>query len=619
MTNPHFNLGSPHAWNIQLAQQMRDEAPHRRWDLISEWVDELVPHISSGRIAGGVVVDTIQEMARRYPEIGKLSELDGLIAPVEEAQRRWEENGGGAHQEPGGVPPEIEERGGPPIGEPRRANDDWQLPDIGLVQEIKIPAPTFPWNAVPSCLHDVLRNAAADCGCPVDYTFANLVVVGIVGNVRRASPHGGWIEPPQLWAANIGFPSSNKTPAITPFKNAVGVIEKKLLPEFLERKRLYEARVVQAKFVRKHWEKETKEAIDNDQPLPPMPDAAEEPEPPQPTRLMIADATAQEVQHLLVHNPRGIAIIRSELAGWLGSFDKYNQGAGDDRAFYLESWDGGSYHVDRVKDRAKGGMFIPYNSLAATGAIQPERLAELFKDVDDGFTSRLLYIYPDPIAPQRIHPGRRGCVATLVEIFERLHQLKWSKDSDGRDVPLLIQLDDVAGDLLHQVRLRGYESDKQGHGAGFMAHWRGKNPGRFLRIALVLEYLVWATDTIDGSRSVENEAVVITGEIAEYVVKYLAYAEAMTERSLRELSRSEAQRDVGTIARLILVKRLTVINEREIYQAKGFHKLRERDHRVAVFGELQRAGWIRPAVKVGSKAGTWDVNPRLYEIKEQAA
>jgi hypothetical protein len=44
---------------------------------------------------------------------------------------------------------------------------------------------------------------------------------------------------------------------------------------------------------------------------------------------------------------RGLFAVLDELAGWLGSFDRYG-GDGADRAFFLECWNGGAYVCDRV-------------------------------------------------------------------------------------------------------------------------------------------------------------------------------------------------------------------------------------------------------------------------------
>ena len=52
-------------------------------------------------------------------------------------------------------------------------------------------------------------------------------------------------------------------------------------------------------------------------------------EPPRP-RVITMDSSIDELQRLLADNPRGLLHVRDELAGWLGSFDRYG-GSGADR------------------------------------------------------------------------------------------------------------------------------------------------------------------------------------------------------------------------------------------------------------------------------------------------
>src|SRR5262249_18801557 len=108
----------------------------------------------------------------------------------------------------------------------------WPDPDLYLVSDDRMPAPAFDWQTVPPGWESWLRGISEDTGAPVDYVFANLLGVasGIIGNARRASPWLGWVEQPHLWVANVGNPSSAKTPALGPFKAAIAELERAELP-----------------------------------------------------------------------------------------------------------------------------------------------------------------------------------------------------------------------------------------------------------------------------------------------------------------------------------------------------------------------------------------------------
>lgn len=55
----------------------------------------------------------------------------------------------------------------------------------------------------------------------------------------------------------------------------------------------------------------------------------------------------------LVSNPRGLLLVRDELAGWIGGMNLYSRGDGNDRAFWLQAHGGRPWTPDRVKDGEK--------------------------------------------------------------------------------------------------------------------------------------------------------------------------------------------------------------------------------------------------------------------------
>ena len=69
--------------------------------------------------------------------------------------------------------------------------------------------------------------------------------------------------------------------------------------------------------------------------------------------------------------PRGLLMVRDELSGWLGGFDKYG-GGGADRAFAIEMYGERSYVVDRVKHPEP--IRIPHLILASWAACSQQAL-----------------------------------------------------------------------------------------------------------------------------------------------------------------------------------------------------------------------------------------------------
>ena len=119
-------------------------------------------------------------------------------------------------------------------------------------------------------------------------------------------------------------------------------------------------------------------------------------------RYLTHDATVEKLGELLRDNPRGMLLLRDELAGWLRALDK--PGREGDREFFLEAWNGtGSYTSDRI---GRGTIHIPALTLSLFGGIQPGKLQPLLSSAveggigDDGLIQRLqVTVWPDRLPP----------------------------------------------------------------------------------------------------------------------------------------------------------------------------------------------------------------------------
>ena len=108
------------------------------------------------------------------------------------------------------------------------AEQEWAEPDRSLVEQLEVPIPAFDWGMVPDSWGSWIAGASEDTGAPPDYIFANLIgtASAVIGNARRVRAWPGWEEPPHIWVANIGNPSSGKTPGLDPFKRVLASLEK---------------------------------------------------------------------------------------------------------------------------------------------------------------------------------------------------------------------------------------------------------------------------------------------------------------------------------------------------------------------------------------------------------
>ena len=93
--------------------------------------------------------------------------------------------------------------------------DTWPEPDMRLVEDDRAPAPALDEDALPAGWDEWIAAEAAARGCPSDYVAAGLIAAASawIGHARHVAATVTWSEPPHLWLALIGPPSSGKTPA----------------------------------------------------------------------------------------------------------------------------------------------------------------------------------------------------------------------------------------------------------------------------------------------------------------------------------------------------------------------------------------------------------------------
>jgi hypothetical protein len=68
----------------------------------------------------------------------------------------------------------------------------------------------------------------------------------------------------------------------------------------------------------------------------------------------VQDATTEALVRLIAAHDVGFIQYREELAGFFGNMNRYAGGSGGDQQFWIEAWQGGSYHVHRVKPARRG-------------------------------------------------------------------------------------------------------------------------------------------------------------------------------------------------------------------------------------------------------------------------
>ena len=369
----------------------------------------------------------------------------------------------------------------------------WPEPDMAMIKLHRHPAPHLPLNVFGSFWSKWIADAAEAKGAPADFVAMGLLaaVGAIVANSRRGSPWPGWVEPPS-WAAAVGLPSSGKSPALEAVTELVSALEQELDADFDERMRENMVARELSKAKRENWQVDVRAAAKKAITPPDPPPDVEPPEPPARRRLVMNNSTTEQVVRILAVNERAVLLHRDELAGWLGSMDKYG-GNGADRATYLEAFGGRSYVVDRVKEG--GSVRVPFLSVGILGGIQPDRLATmLLAGDDDGAAARFLYTWPEPRRPTR--PTCSPDTAAAMEALRRLLTLE-QNEQEGRKGPRVVPFDAAAANYVQEWREQ--VADMEPVASGLFLSWLGKLPGYAVRLAVVFEYLWWAGDATRNS------------------------------------------------------------------------------------------------------------------------
>jgi hypothetical protein len=266
----------------------------------------------------------------------------------------------------------------------------------------------FPVDALPEPIRGFVDAGARAIGCDPSYLALPLLtaIAAAIGNTRRLELKRGWSAPPILWGAIVGESGTAKTPAFKLVMRPVRGRQLRAFKDFEARQREYEAAL-------DAWHEAKKG------------ERGEKPQPPTCERFIVSDTTVEALAPLLLANSRGLLLARDELAGWIGSFDRYaGKGkAGADSANWLSMFNAESIIVDR-KTGIPRTIHVPEAAVCVSGGIQPAILQRALgpEHRESGLAARLLLTCPPRKAKRwteaDIDPSAE---AELIRLFDRLY------------------------------------------------------------------------------------------------------------------------------------------------------------------------------------------------------
>jgi len=480
----------------------------------------------------------------------------------------------------------------------------WPEPDLSVLQPGRPRSPVLPITAFGPAWAQWIGNAAEAAACPPDYVAAPLLAAAsaLIGNARWAQATPGWVEPPHLWLGVVGESGTGKSPgADCLMRDVLPEIERRMRADFPDRLRGWRVQIELDRLAKERWRQELRKAGIRRAVAPSAPVLLTAWPEPQMPRLRQHDVTIEKVAELLSHAaPKGLLIVRDELAGWIAGMNNYHAGG---RAFWIEAYGGRPYLVERKASPSP--IIVPRLAVAVYGGTQPDRLAGLLRQPDDGLLARLLWVWPEPI-PFRL--GRQTPGADwAIRALDRLREIALMPGNPPR--PMLVPLSTEAQFSLE--RLAQHIQARQSDAAPLLRSALGKARGQVLRLSLILELLWWCAEesvlpppTRISPRAFAAAAVLID----EYFIPMAVRAYGDAQPTVRE-------RNAAVLARWIVSARPEELHPRRLQREVRLPGLRTAEQIREAAEMLIAARWLcvpdQPARFGPRPRLCYRINPRL--------
>lgn len=320
------------------------------------------------------------------------------------------------------------------VGGSRQAVPDPDIDSLPLPEPDALAYRPFPIDALPSVLRDYVAELA-DALCADHGAIATVMhgaLAAAVGTTRQAEAKGSWQTYGILWVGLVADSGDLKSPIMRHVLLPVKAFQDELMREYGEAKRLYDQELAEHERQLIEWKKAKQPG---EMPTPPAKPIAR--------RVWTADVTVEAAAATIASDAtaRGIAIISDELVGWLGSFDRYKGGRGDE-GFFLSGHGGESFIADR-KTGDRPVIHARRVAITIIGGIQPARAATEFtlERRASGLVPRFIVAMP-PRRPVEWSEAEPSVLTTdrYAGLMRRLFELEHEIDGNGETVPATIRL-----------------------------------------------------------------------------------------------------------------------------------------------------------------------------------
>ena len=447
----------------------------------------------------------------------------------------------------------------------------------------KFDPPSLPRGSLP----DIIERYAVDQGNAMGADIAGIAVAALAVcaaaipdkiQLQVKKHNTGWLESARLWVALVGPPSTMKSPIMSAVVRPLRRIDLEMARRNDDQRSKYE-------------ELPAGERKQTDLPKQ--------------TRAILQDTTIEAAQEILKDSPDGVLCYQDELSGWFGAMDKYSgtRGSAKDRAFWLESYNGAPYSVNRI---GRGSVTIENLSVSILGGIQPEPIRKLADDSsDDGLLQRLLPIILQPAVMGRDEPLSQE-VAEYSTLIGRLHNIDNSMLGGGIS-GLPLRFDDGAQKIRHDLErkhleLQAVETINRKLGAHI-----GKYNGIFARLCVVwhcVENSGGALPAVISEATARRVAAFLHAFLLPHALAFYAGV----------LGLSNDHDRLTAVAGYILAHKLEKITNRDVQRGDTTMRKLERRDVESLFEQLDAFGWVtRTPGARPTDPPHWMVNPAVHQ------
>jgi hypothetical protein len=486
----------------------------------------------------------------------------------------------------------------------QRATGDWDGPDESILDDRRGELPELPLEAFPKAMHRWMLEAAGGAGVTAGHIALPLIGIGsgLIGVARRVQATRSWLQPMTCWTCLVGLSGSGKTPSLDVVRRALSVVERNRQQENSARQLAHETRVERAKVALKKWKDDVAAAVEARQPPPVKPAEAQDVRPFTVPRLAVNDCTIERLAPLLEARPRGVTFVADELSRLFQNLERYS--GGSDRSFWLESWDGNSFVVERL---GRPPVILPHLLVGVVGGFQPDLLARSFDGDSDGIYARFLYAWP-PEAPFR-EPSDEADETDpeIINAFGRLANLQAGDDEAfaPRSVPLTADARKVFAafaEFAHRERQSLDGRDRE--------YWC-KGTAHVLRLAGVLCFLEWAWTGGPEPKTIDAR------HVESAVLLWREYFWPHGRAALRLVGISDKHIHARAVLRWLRANSKATVSREEVRREALSRRL-DAGETQALLDMLERSGWLREVTLKpsgpGRPAKRWEINPRLFKV-----